>query len=157
MVPSWTTVTNCCSLIGDKCCPLNLCLSQIFTLLYFEVLTDYRSVLAPPRLYPTWGQGCFFMIFVCLLPSIVPAYDQFLISNKWICLKWQVLGRLGGSVREASSFGSGRDLTVCGFKPRVGLCADSSEPGDCFGFRVSLSVSAPPLLMLCLSLSLIEH
>ena len=43
-------------------------------------------------------------------------------------------GRLGGPVGEASDFGSGRDLTVRGFEPRVGLCADSSEPGACFGF-----------------------
>ena len=40
------------------------------------------------------------------------------------------------------------------FKPHVGLCADSSEPGACFGFCVSLSLSAPPPLTLCLSLSL---
>ena len=25
-------------------------------------------------------------------------------------------------------FGSGHDLMVCGFEPRVGLCVDSSEP-----------------------------
>ena len=37
--------------------------------------------------------------------------------------------------------------------PELGwLCADSSEPGACFRFRVSLS--APPLLMLARSLSL---
>ena len=28
---------------------------------------------------------------------------------------------------------------VRGFEPRVGLCADSSEPGACFRFCVSLS------------------
>ena len=32
------------------------------------------------------------------------------------------------------------------------LCADSSEPGACFRFCVSLSLSAPPPLALCLSL-----
>ena len=37
-------------------------------------------------------------------------------------------------------FGSGHDLMVCEFEPRVGLCADSSEPGACFGFCVSLSL-----------------
>ena len=31
-------------------------------------------------------------------------------------------------------------------------CADSTEPGACFGFCVSFSVSAPPPLMLCLCL-----
>ena len=38
-------------------------------------------------------------------------------------------GHLGGSVSWASHFGSGHDLTACEFKPCVGLCADSSEPG----------------------------
>ena len=38
------------------------------------------------------------------------------------------------------------------FEPRVGLCADSSEPGACFGFWVS-SLSAPLPLVLSLSLS----
>ena len=38
--------------------------------------------------------------------------------------------------------------------PRVGLCADSSESGDCFGFCVSLSLpGSPPLYTLSLSLS----
>ena len=54
-------------------------------------------------------------------------------------------GHLGGSVSEASNFGSGRDLTVREFEPHVGLCADGSEPGAPFGFRVSLSLSAPAL------------
>ena len=34
--------------------------------------------------------------------------------------------------------GSGHDLTVREFEPRVGLWADSSEPGACFGFCVAL-------------------
>ena len=50
--------------------------------------------------------------------------------------------------------GSGHDLAVRGFEPHVGLCADSSEPGPCFGFSVSLSLSARPLLMLSLTVSL---
>ena len=41
---------------------------------------------------------------------------------------------------EPASFGSGHDLTVCEFKPHVGLCVDSSQPGTCFRFRVSLSL-----------------
>ena len=32
------------------------------------------------------------------------------------------------------------DLTISEFKPHVRLCADSSEPGACFGFGVSLSL-----------------
>ena len=50
------------------------------------------------------------------------------------------------------SIGSGHDLRVHGFEPHVGLCADSSEPGTCFGFCVSLSLSAlPPACALSLS------
>ena len=44
---------------------------------------------------------------------------------------------------------SGRDLTDGVFKPRFGLCADSSEPGACFRFCASLS--AAPWLVLFLS------
>ena len=68
--------------------------------------------------------------------------------------KERFLGRLGGSVGEASSFGSGHDLAGGGFEPRVGLCADRSEPGACFGFCVSLSLCPSPAHALSLSLSL---
>ena len=61
-------------------------------------------------------------------------------------------GHLGGSVDQASDFGSGHDLTACGFEPHIGLCADSSEPGACFGSCVSLSLCASPARALCLSL-----
>ena len=36
------------------------------------------------------------------------------------------------SVKRLTSFSSGHDLKVRGFEPRVGLCADRSEPGVCF-------------------------
>ena len=49
-------------------------------------------------------------------------------------------GRLGGSVGWAADFGSGHDLAVREFEPRVGLCADRSERVACFGFCVSLSL-----------------
>ena len=62
-------------------------------------------------------------------------------------------GYLGGSVVYVSDFSSGHDLIVCEFEPHVRLCADSSEPGETSDF-VSHSLSAPLLLMLCLSLSL---
>ena len=42
-------------------------------------------------------------------------------------------------------FGSGRDLTARGSEPRVGFCADSTEPvWDSVPFSLSLSLSAPP-------------
>ena len=55
-------------------------------------------------------------------------------------LKEYTQGLLGGSVCSASDFGSGHDLAVREFEPHVGLCADSSEPGACFGFILSLSL-----------------
>ena len=42
--------------------------------------------------------------------------------------------------RPALGFHSGHDLMVCGVEPHIALCADSSEPGACFGFCVSLSL-----------------
>ena len=44
-------------------------------------------------------------------------------------------------------------LRVREFEPRVGLCADSSDPGACFGFCVSLSLCPSPARALSLSLS----
>ena len=58
-------------------------------------------------------------------------------------LKRQLPGCLGGSVGEAADFSSGHDLTVREFKPRIRLCADRSEPGACFRFCVSLSLTLP--------------
>ena len=52
--------------------------------------------------------------------------------------------------------GSGRSLTVRGFEPGVGLCADSLEPGACFRFCVSLSLCPSPAHALSLSLSKIN-
>ena len=74
-----------------------------------------------------------------------------LTGSDVLCRKLQ--GRPGGSVGWTSDFGSGHDVTVCGFEPCVGLCADSSEPGACFGFCVSLSLSALSLILLSLFLS----
>ena len=67
--------------------------------------------------------------------------------------KGSMLGCLGGSVGKASDFGSGHDLAVREFEPHVGLCADSSEPGACFGFCISLSLCSSPVHALALSLS----
>ena len=52
--------------------------------------------------------------------------------------------------RLALGFGSGHDLTVHGFEPRIKLCADGSEPGACFGFCVSLSLCSSPTCALSL-------
>ena len=63
------------------------------------------------------------------------------------------MGRLGGSVGQASDFGSGHDLTVHEFEPWASvsteLTAWSPEPAS---DSVSPSLSAPPLLTLSLFL-----
>ena len=59
--------------------------------------------------------------------------------------------------RPTLGFGSGHDITVCEFEPRIGLHTDSAEPAWdslCLSLSVSLSLS-PPLSLPCLcSLSL---
>ena len=68
-------------------------------------------------------------------------------------LKSGFLGCLGGSVGSASDFSSGHDLADREFESRIRLCADSSEPGVCFGFCVSLSLCLSPTHALSLSIS----
>ena len=48
--------------------------------------------------------------------------------------------------------GSGHDLTVRGFKPRIRLYADSSEPRACLGLCLLLSLPFPHSCSVCLSL-----
>ena len=55
-------------------------------------------------------------------------------------------------VKQATlNLGSDHDLMVHGFEPRVGLCTDGGEPARNSLAR-SLSLSAPPLLVLSPSL-----
>ena len=63
------------------------------------------------------------------------------MRGKGRVLKETGQGRLGGSVGCAADFGSVHDLAVCEFEPHMGVCADSLEPGACFTFCVSLSLS----------------
>ena len=84
--------------------------------------------------------------------QIIPLVMVFFTpTSSW--LKKTDKGRLSGSVGWASDFGSGHDLTLCGFEPHIGLCAESSEPGACFGFCVSLSLCSSLAHTLSLSLS----
>ena len=60
-------------------------------------------------------------------------------------LKKQYIQARAQSVEHPTlDFGSGHDLTVREFKPHIGLCADSSEPGACFWFCVPLSLCPSP-------------
>ena len=77
-------------------------------------------------------------------------------SRFMLCLSLSKInkqGRLGGSVSWAADFGSGHDLTVREFEPRVGLWADGSEPGACFGFCISFSLCPSPAHALSYSVS----
>ena len=75
-------------------------------------------------------------------------------SQSLMCIRitQRAWGRLGGSVSRVSDLDSGHDLAVREFKPCVRLCADSSEPGDCFRFSLSLSLCPSTAHALCLSL-----
>ena len=55
-------------------------------------------------------------------------------------------------------FGSGHDLTVCEFEPRMGPCAHNAEPAWDFSLSLflSLSLSLPLLYSHCLCLSQIK-
>ena len=57
--------------------------------------------------------------------------------------------------RPTLDFGSGHDLTVCAFEPRIGFCADSVEPAwDSLFLPPSLCPSPARVHVLSLSLSL---
>ena len=60
----------------------------------------------------------------------------------YIYVHTYIYGLLSGSVGYAFDFGSGHDLTVCEFKPHIGLCADSSETAS-DPLSSSLSVPVP--------------
>ena len=53
--------------------------------------------------------------------------------------------------RQILGFDSGPDLTIFGFEPHIGLCADSVEPA---WDSLSLPLSAPSLLTGSLSLKI---
>ena len=81
---------------------------------------------------------------------------QYCCGSLCLSIQWKEQVRLGGLVGWASDFGSGHDLGVHEFEPLCWqLCADSSETGAASD-SVSPSLSAPPPLTLCLSLSKIN-
>ena len=89
---------------------------------------------------------------ICNLPrGKKKIYVFFTPFNKSIISKISEIPILGLGVKWTLNFGSGHNLTIREFEPRVGLCADSSEPGTCFGFCVSLSLCPSPThaLSLC--------
>ena len=75
------------------------------------------------------------------------------VSQRWINVKKKFFfkgrGSLSVSVGWESDFGLGHDLEVSEFEPQFGLCADSSEPGACFGFCLPLSLPFPCSCSVC--------
>ena len=71
-----------------------------------------------------------------------------LVPRKGAVVVLTLLGRLGGSVSQASTLdlGSGHDLAVRELEPRVRL---STEHGACLGFPVSLLFPAPTCTLAC--------
>ena len=100
-----------------------------------------REQLGSPR--ESWGRR---------VQTWTPAARR-VAGTEWVTRKPGYTGApgVGGSVGSASDFGSGHDLTVHRCEPRVGLCADSSEPGTRFGVCVSLSLCPSPAHALFLS------
>ena len=70
------------------------------------------------------------------------------------CSKPAGVGDLGGSVSQASDFGSGHDHVVHAFEPRVGLSVLTAQSLEPLSDSVSPSLPARLSLGLCLSLSL---
>ena len=63
----------------------------------------------------------------------------------WLQLNLHQIHRAPGWLSWLSiHLGSSHDLKVHEFQPCVGLCATSSEPGACFRFCVSFSLSPSP-------------
>ena len=73
------------------------------------------------------------------LAQTPPEMGQIIDKNAFL------LGHLGGSVGKCpTSAQVTHGLAVCEFRPRIGLCADSSEPGACFSLcLLSLSLFLP--------------
>ena len=65
--------------------------------------------------------------------------------------RW-ALGHLDGCPVKRPTSAQVTILGLVSSSPHVGLCADRSEPGARFGFCASLSLSAPPPLVLSLPL-----
>ena len=64
------------------------------------------------------------------------------------------MGHLGSFVVERPTLAQVMILQFVGLSPPFRLCADSSEPGACLGFCVSLSLSLPLPYSCSCSLSL---
>ena len=73
------------------------------------------------------------------------------ITRKAVTYEIPIIGAPGWRSRLSVRLQPGHNLTVHEFEPRVGLCADGSEPGACFRFCVSLSLCPSPVHALSLS------
>ena len=108
-----------------------------------KILSFFPEILYPK--YPNFHQSVDLKYVVVVVVVHILGYVSLNIN-------FLILGHLGGSVSEASDFCSGHDLTAHEFKPRVELCADSSEPGASFGLCLPLSLPLPHSHSVSLSL-----
>ena len=78
-------------------------------------------------------------------------------KHKWTFkLVWGRGAWVAQSVEHPTSAQVMISRSVSSIEPRIGLCADSSEPGVCFRFCVSFSLCPSPAHTLSLSLSKIN-
>ena len=102
-------------------------------------------------LYLSLGEGtalsCYFTCFFLLTTVLYLFLSPFLNYNI------PKPGAPGWLSQLSVQLGSGHDLMVREFEPHVGLCADSLEPGACFGLCVSFSLCPSPTCALSLYVS----
>ena len=90
------------------------------------------------HLYSSAATNCYIFLRCSLLPDV----RMYVCWGTWVAqlVKHPTL-----------NFSSGHDLRVCGFEPRIGLCADSAEPA---WDSLSLPLSLPLPCLLSLSLKI---
>ena len=112
--------------------------------MHTQVPTDYRvRHFVPDLLRPNAPPFPDFQLLVSFRDLMVPQHLRLLTRF----LVQHFRGTWRGSVGYVSDFSSGHDLAVCEFEPCIGLSALSKEPTS---DPLSLSLSAPPLLVLSL-------
>ena len=129
-------------------------LLEAWEMIFFVQITEYKYCSSR-----NWGHS-YITVKLLLGNGVVRIKVHFLAiwNSSWFFIWYfhlskNKLGCLGGSVGWASNFSSGPDRTVPEFEPRVGLCADSSEPGAWFRFCVSPSLCPSPTHTPSVSLS----
>ena len=119
---------------------------------FFQVIQNILKYLAwlKQNFQWTWQGRCYWLAFM-RMGSVGLYWVEERMSRKEVrtvntdYILEMSEGHLGQSVKH---------LRVCEFEPYFGLCADSSGPGPCFRFCVSLSLCPSPAHAISFSLSL---